>query len=78
MKTISRSATKKIAALKTKLTACRVYSLSNGFVGREVNPNFAWNALARFDFARLRDDGDGTYTVDVHGNLWYKLSDGTG
>jgi hypothetical protein len=76
MKTISRAATKKIAALKQRLTACKVYSLSNGFIGKECEPEFAWKELAQFDFARLIDNENGTCTVQIHGNLWYELRPG--
>jgi hypothetical protein len=78
MKTISRRATKQIAALKTELTACTVYSLRNDFVGAECKPQAAWDDLERFDFARLRDREDGTYHVDMHSNLWYELRKGAG
>lgn len=72
MKTISRSATRKIAALKEQLTACRVYTLDNGFSGKAVDPAYAWEAHAR-NRARLTDDENGTWTVRVHSNCWYEL-----
>jgi hypothetical protein len=73
MKTISRSATRKIAELKERLTGCRVYTLGNQFQGKAVEPRHAWEALAASSGARLADNGDGTCTVRVHSNYWYEL-----
>ena len=72
MKTISRSATRQIAALQEQLTECRVYTLDNGFSGKAADPAFAWETLAR-NSARLTDDENGTWTVRVHSNCWYEL-----
>jgi hypothetical protein len=72
-RTISRSATRQIAALKSKLAHCKVYTLENYFIGAEVEPRWAWQALDRWH-AKLRDNGNGTYTVHVHSNCWYELS----
>lgn len=74
MKTVSRSATRKIAALQGRLTNCRVYTLDNGFHGQGIAPNRAREALFSHQHARLTDHEDGTYTVHVHDNCWYKLS----
>ena len=78
MKTVSRSATRKIAALQGRLTDCKVYALENGFCGKTTEPRYAWEALFRSSHARLTDHEDGTYTVHVHDNCWYKLSPATG
>lgn len=73
MTTISRRATRKIAAIKAAVTRTVVYRLDNDFVPAEVPAQAAWDALATFTFARLLDREDGTYQVSVHGNLWYVL-----
>jgi hypothetical protein len=75
MTTISRAATRKIAAIKERATACVVHSLRNDFAGVSCEPRFAWDDLARYHNARLwvNDTGD-VWTVHVHGNLWYRLT----
>lgn len=74
MKTISRRATKKTAAIRAAVTHGQVYSLSNDFHPGEIkNMDYVWDTLASNADARLVDNEDGTYTVSVHGNLWYKL-----
>jgi hypothetical protein len=73
VKTISRSATRQIAELKEQLTDCRVYTLENQFIGKTVDPAFAWKALAANRSARLTDRENGTYTVHIHDNRWYEL-----
>lgn len=73
MKTVSRSATRRIEALKEQLTECQVYTLENYFTGTAVEPRYAWEALARSPRARLTDREDGRYTVSVHSNCWYEL-----
>ncbi len=74
MKTVSRSATRKIAALQGRLTVCKVHTLENGFHGQAIVPARAWEALFSHSHARLTDHEDGTYTIHVHDNCWYKLS----
>ncbi len=73
MPTIPRNHTKRVAEVKGRATRCKVYSLQNDFTGKEVDPVHAWNALEQFSFARLVENNDGTWTVQVHGNLWYDL-----
>jgi hypothetical protein len=74
MKTIPRNHTRKIAEIKAKQLTCRVYDLRSNFVGKDCDPEFAWEELARFHFARLTVNSDGdVWTVRVHGNLWYEL-----
>ena len=79
MKTISRSATRQIAALKEQLTDCKVYTLENYFAGNPVEPRHAWDALGRYHQARLTDkeDGTGTHTISIHSNCWYELRPAT-
>jgi len=75
MKVIPRSHTRKIQAIKDKNLVCTVYSESDDFKGREVDPKYAWEALRQYTFARLRDYEDGKrWVVRVHGNLWYDLA----
>lgn len=71
-KTIGRNATRRIASLKETHTHCVVRSLGNGFTGVECSADYAWSELDRFDFAKVRDDGD-HITIRVHSNLWYEL-----
>jgi hypothetical protein len=71
MATIPKNS-KKIGQLKRELTRCRVYTLDNDFTGRDVEPRFAWEALATALHAKLTER-DGTYTVHVHSNRWYEL-----
>jgi hypothetical protein len=70
-KTIARTATRKIAALKAALTTCHEYSLGRGFVAHQVDPAWGW---LQFEAgrAKLLDNGDGTATISFHGNLWLK------
>lgn len=74
MPTISRAATRKIAAIRSKTLVCVVHSLRNDFRGRDCDPVYAWDDLGKYHHARLtvNDAGD-TWTVQVHGNLWYEL-----
>lgn len=71
-RTISRSATRQIAALKARLGSCKVYTLDNYFIGHDVPADSAWHALEKRN-GKLRDNGNGTYTVRVHSNCWYEL-----
>lgn len=54
-------------------------SLSNNFVAQPLMPSemspreWIRRELDRFDWAMLRDRGDGSYCVKVHGNLWYEF-----
>ena len=74
MKTIAKNRTKKIEEIFTQATICHVYTLDNCFIGDNCEPRYALEALRKFNFAKLRDMGDGTYHVDVHSNRWYELS----
>jgi hypothetical protein len=76
VKTISRSAAKRVAELKEQLTECRAFTLGNSFQGKAVDPKWAWVALAVNSHARLVDREDGSYHVNVHDNLWYELRPG--
>lgn len=71
--TIPRNHTRRIAQLAEQLTQCRVFTLENYFHGQPVEPHHAWAALGRG--AKLTDNGNGTYTIRVHSNHWYELSE---
>lgn len=73
MKTVARHATRKIAAIKETVVLARSYSLSNDFTGVEVDAAIAWEVLETTSYARLVDNENGTYNVNVHGNRWYRL-----
>jgi hypothetical protein len=73
MATIPKNA-RKIGQLKEELTDCRVYSLSNQFIGKPCGPEWAWKALQTGLRAKLTTSGQGVYTVRVHDNLWYELT----
>lgn len=73
--TIPKNAVRKITELRSRLTRCKVYTERNHFLGSDTDPEHAWTALGR-PRARLTDNGDGTWTVTVHGGLWYELTEG--
>jgi len=55
-------------------TSAKVYTLGNYFIGEEVEPRYAADALTKYDFAKLVTNTRGGHTVHVHSNLWYELS----
>lgn len=72
MKTIARTATRKIAAVEAAVVSVRVYDQRTG----EMTPSTveaALKTLRTYDFARLHDNENGTWTVGVHSNLWFEL-----
>ena len=75
MKTIPKNS-RRIAELQSELTKCRVFTLENQFLGQDTEPKWAWRALygALYSKTRLTDNEDGTFTVHVHSNRWYELS----
>jgi hypothetical protein len=73
MTTIRRNATRKIAAIRNAARTVKRYDLAGGFHGEDTTADAAFSQLAEYDFARLRDNGDGTYVVAVHSNLWYEI-----
>lgn len=72
-RTIPRNATRQIRSLQLRLGFCKVYTLDNCFTGQATDPANAWHALERRN-GKLRDNGNGTYTVRVHSNCWYELT----
>lgn len=73
MKTISRNSTRKLAELRSTLKTCRFHGRDNGFAAVPADPERAWAALSS-GRAKLTDNEDGTYTVQIHSNSWFKLS----
>ena len=72
--TVPRNHTKKIAEIRQRATLCRVYSLDNDFVGRDIPAERAWDALYSYDFAKLIEHAD-HLCIHVHGNLWFELKE---
>jgi uncharacterized protein YjhX (UPF0386 family) len=71
MRTVARTATKKIAAIKADFTDCRSY---DGTEMVSVDADHAWQALTAYPKARLIESSDGTrYTIQVHGGKFYHL-----
>lgn len=73
MRTIARNSSKKIAAIKATIVKATVHSLAGNFESVEVPVDAALAAHQGADHARLYDNEDGTYTVHIHSNLWYKM-----
>jgi len=70
--TIARTATRKIAAVEAAVVSATVYDQRTG---ETLSSTFeaALETLREYDFARLYDNGNGTWTVYVHSNLWFHL-----
>lgn len=73
MRTIAKTSTRKIEDIKAHMKTYKAHTLDSGFRGVDCTPEWAWSRLA-FRSAKLVDNGDGTYTIRVHGNEWYRLS----
>jgi hypothetical protein len=73
VKTIARTATRKIAALKATIDHITMYDQNRGAMVPIVNTEGAWHDLATYDFARLVDNENGTYNINIHGNRWFVL-----
>jgi hypothetical protein len=72
MRTIARTATKKIATIKADFTNCRAY---DGTEMVPVDADRAWKALATYPKARLIQSSDGArYTVHVNSGQFYYLT----
>lgn len=73
MKTIARTATRKIAAIAATITAVKVYDQATGnFQPSTIDA--AFTTLRNNKNARLVDMENGTYNVNVHSNHWYVLT----
>jgi len=73
MRTISRAATRQIAAIKERVATCQMRSIRHNFAPVDVEPQFAWRDLADYHDARLTEMADGHWRIQIHGNLWYDL-----
>lgn len=71
-KTIARTATKKIAAIKSQNLHCVLIDGSSAHGRREADPARAWEALEHG--AKLEDINGRYYTVTIHCNLYFKLT----
>jgi hypothetical protein len=74
-KTIGRNATRKIAEVRAKNLQCNAYNLGNSFIATECDPEFAWKRFETRDYSRLSVDENGKYTIRVHDNCWYELTE---
>lgn len=73
MRTIARTATRKIAAIAATVTGVKVYDQATGnFQPSTVDA--AFTTLRDNKNARLVDMENGTYQVNVHSNYWYVLT----
>ena len=72
-RTINRNWHNVISEIFANTKACKCFCLENGFRGDDCPKQVARNELQSFSSAKMRDNGDGTYTVKIHGNLWYRL-----
>lgn len=72
--TIPRNS-RQIPGLRERLTVCKRYDADNQYTGQPVDPKHAWEKLLgdQTRRSRLSFDGDGVYTIHVHGRLWYEL-----
>ena len=72
-RTIARTATRKVAALKATLKTCHSYRLDRGFIAEPSVAEWGWG---QFEAGRgkLTDNGDGTATLRFHSNFWLKFS----
>ena len=75
-KLIRRNAHKMIAKIFEVSTTAKIYSLENGFVGERVAIEWVKKHTANIDHAEHYDNLNGTYTIRIHSNLRYELSNG--
>jgi hypothetical protein len=80
IKTIAKNRTKLIDRIFEESTRCIVFTLDDGFIGRDVESKYAREALTTFPFAKLTTDLDesGTFTVQIHSNKWYDIKSPVG
>jgi hypothetical protein len=53
--------------------SCKTYTLANGFIGQSCPLDQPRLALVQLHRSKLVEEDDGTYTVQVHSNLWYNF-----
>lgn len=73
MKTIRRNATKKIAAIAAATMETRIYRIANDFHPLPMTTEGALGEFAKYDFARFTDNENGSYTIHITGDRWFKL-----
>lgn len=73
MKIVRRNATKKIATIAKATMETRIYRISNDFYPLPVTTEGALNEFAKYDFARFTDNENGSYTIHITGDRWFKL-----
>lgn len=71
-KTIARTATKRIAAIKAEPPRVMCYDLDHGFVAYETDGVYAWKAVAE-GRGKLMENATGGYTIRIHSNCWFRL-----
>lgn len=74
MKTIARTATRRVATIKATHRTCVSHLRRNDYDSAPSDPAYAWDQVERGD-AKLTDNGDGTYTIRTHGTEWYVLTE---
>lgn len=72
MASVRRDQTARIIDIRTAGTRCTVYSESNQYLGKDVDPANAWRTWETNPAAKL-DERDGYWTISVHDNHWYEL-----
>lgn len=75
MRTIARNHTRKIATVRASVVKTVVKDLGANFEPAEVGIDAAFAAWQNPNAhgARLYDNEDGTYTIHIHSNKWFKL-----
>lgn len=72
---IRRNATEQIERIVAGATSCTRFDLANEFRGSELSADQVAELVSRhllqWEHGALTTDGDGTYTLHVHSNLWY-------
>ena len=72
---IARNRTRLIDRIFDRATECRRFDLDNQFAGLPTELQYAQTSLAASRRAYLYYKADrASYTVHVHGNLWYEFS----
>jgi hypothetical protein len=73
VKTIRRNATRKIAAIAAATMETRIYRIANDFHPFPVTVEGALTEFGMYDFARFTDNENGSHTIHITGDRWFKL-----
>ncbi len=75
-KTVSKGHTKKVTAIfdAADPSSGKCMSLANNFTGESVPLDVLRRELATGHNTKLTDNENGTYTIHVHGNLWFTFA----